>query len=100
MINIYQGETAYIEIEVFDNLGEAMDLTGASAILAYKQNLTVIKRPCTIESNILAKLPTSETETMLGNYLVEVKLQDANMDVKTIMIERLTVAQSVIPKFE
>jgi len=101
VINIYQGETAYIEIEVLDNLGNAIDLTGTNAKLAYKKGSALVKKTCTIESNILkVKLPSSETETMLGNYLIEIKLQDANTDVKTIMVERLTVSQSVIPKFE
>jgi hypothetical protein len=101
LINIYQGETAYIEVSVLDETGQAADLNGATAKFACMKGTELLKKDCTIVGNVVkVKLLPEDTDSMQGNYKFEIKLQDIANDVDTILYSNFTVQKSLIPQYD
>lgn len=101
MINIYQGETVNVEINVVDQNGEDVSLFGAEAVFSFRSidSVEVVSKTCTINgSKINVTMTPLETTNMLGAYQYEVKLKDNNGDIDMILADRINVEMSIIPE--
>ena len=102
MLAIYQGETLVIEHDVVDEFGVAKSLTGATAYLFYREDgeTTVYDKECTITGNTVSiTLTATDTLSLLGNYLYELKIKYTTNVVETLKQDRLFVAESLSPEF-
>ena len=101
MINIYQGETAYLEVTVLNEDGQAADLNGATAKFICAKGTETLKKDCTIVGNVVkVKLLPEDTDNMSGNYKFEIKLKDVANDVDTILYSSFTVQKSLLPQYD
>lgn len=64
IITAYTGETVPLETVMTDEQGDALDLTGATAIFAWEDADGTHTKDCTITDNVLSvELTTAETLT-------------------------------------
>jgi hypothetical protein len=100
MIKFVQGETAVIDIAVIERTGAPSNLTGATGICAYETAEAIIKKACTIAGNVVTvTFSAADTEALLGDYPFEVKIQDALSSVDTVIKDKFTVIESLMPVY-
>lgn len=90
-INIYQGETLPIEVTVYDSTGQlATNLTVAK--FALKQGVAVIISDATIVGAVVSVAMDQATTLLLsGVYQYEFRVKDADGEVDSLVIGKLTV---------
>lgn len=99
MITIYQGEALPIQIEIRDDAGALLDLTGAEVLWRLSPRVGgayVLDIEATIVSPGVVRVQLTEADTMQAPavYLQEVRVWLPSGLVRTVMDELITIKRS------
>lgn len=103
MINIYQGETLYVDVTIINEAGEELSLTDFEGVLAYSKSGVTSQVDCTIVGSVMTGKLTNEITAALsaGEYTLEMKAYDSSGgDIGVVLIEQMQVETSVIPSYD
>lgn len=93
---IFQGDSLYLEITM-----DVLTLDGATTDFSYIDEAGVVKSHiCTIDGlNIIIHFTPTESSTMLGTYIYQLKVKDTLGDIDTVKYGQIYVKKSLNPTF-
>lgn len=98
MLYMYQGESLEVEVEVKNEDGTPYNLSESTTMVSFSR--LNIEKTCVVEGNVVSfKFVPSDTVNLVGDLTYEIKVKDAEGNIKVVSQEVINIKKSYILSF-